>query len=137
MHSTVQLKRESKNPEANNLPGLCFTIDDNKLLLKLKTEAKTENISADLIVIHQGVIEMWGRNETIKALFNQQKILDIIRNDIPFIVINSGRGIPPNLKSDVKFLPFSLVQDFLLGSRISKYSFSKLCMSLTRQKQGS
>lgn len=137
LHSTVQLKRESKNPEANNLPGLCFTIDDNKLLLKLKTEAKTENISADLIVIHQGVIEMWGRNETIKALFNQQKILDIIRNDIPFIVINSGRGIPPNLKSDVKFLPFSLVQDFLLGSRISKYSFSKLCMSLTRQKQGS
>jgi len=145
LHSTIQLKRESKNPEANNLPSLCFAINNNQLLLELKTEAKIDSetkatieyLSADLIVIHQGVIEMWGRNETIKAWFNQQKILDIIRNKIPFIVINSGRGIPPNLKNDVKFLPFSLVQDFLLGSRISKYSFSKLCMSLTRQKQDS
>lgn len=139
LHSNIQLKRESKNPEANILPSLCFAINNDKLLLELKTEAKTDlkPISADVIVIHQGVIEMWGRNETFKAWFNQQKILDIIRNKIPFIVINSGRGIPPNLKNDVKFLPFSLVQDFLLGPRISKYSFSKLCMSLTRQKQDS
>lgn len=88
----------------------------------------------DILIIHQGVLENF-----IKNYLNDKKdynaFLESIRRTIPYVVIDSGRGIPAKLPDAAKFLPFSLLEDFLMKDRIAKFSLTKNVMSLIRRKQ--
>ena len=81
----------------------------------------------DMLIIHQGVID-GIRGVTVKGF------LDKVREHIPFVVVESGRGIPPNLPPDAKFLPFSILAHLIGGKRVAKYSLTQVVMGLTRRR---
>lgn len=100
-----------------------------------------QKITPDALIIHQGVLETFFGGaipkqegeafiETLKAFIND------LKEFIPYIVVDSGRGIPANLPPEIKFLPFSLVEDYVMKDRISKYSLTRVLMSLISIRRG-
>jgi hypothetical protein len=93
----------------------------------------------DVVIIHQGVLEASFKNyinngKESSFIENISGFVKSLRNHVPYIVIDSGRGIPANLPDTVKFLPFSLIENYLMKNSIAKLSLTKVLMSLTRRQ---
>jgi len=86
------------------------------------------DINFDFIIIHQGILDTY-----IEKIHNLENFIDNIRKYIPFVIIDSGRGIPTNLPKNVKFLPFSALSEFIMRPRIGKHRLTKIIMPLTRR----
>ncbi len=94
----------------------------------------------DVVIIHQGVLEKFLKTELEngeKASFieNIAFFVNALKRHVPHVVIDSGRGIPANLPDNVKFLPFSLIEDHLMKETVSKFSLTSVLMSLIRRRQ--
>lgn len=87
-----------------------------------------DDINFDFIIIHQGILDTY-----IERINNLEDFIDNIRKYIPFVIIDSGRGIPTNLPKNVKFLPFSALSEFIMRPRIGKNRLTKIIMPLTRR----
>jgi len=87
--------------------------------------------SIDMLIIHQGILD----NFVSKKKEGQKEMLRKVRECIPFVIVDSGRGIPHTLCEDVKFIPFSLIQDYVMGDRIGKHSLTRIAMSLIRKQR--
>lgn len=99
---------------------------------------KKHKIRPHIIIMHQEVLEKFF-GEKIPPKENESFVETLknfvcsLRDFIPFVVVDSGRGMPANLPPDVKFMPFSLIQEFFMQERISKYSLIKTLMGLIRR----
>ena len=74
--------------------------------------------------------------DRLKALVRELSVLGPVAGvcrHLPVVIVDSGRGIPPMLSREVKFLPFSILSHCLLGRRIAKYRLTQVSMSLTRK----
>lgn len=112
-------------------PYLRINVRERGSDLQLSVSGKQEKgLRADAVLIHQGVIDDCGSRI---AGFNQDKFLDLLRKEFPFVVVESGRGIPPTLSEREKFLPFSRLQHSILGNIVGKFGLSKVLMSLARR----
>lgn len=85
----------------------------------------------DIVVIHQGIID------TNKPKTEQGNDEEIMRHWIlkthPWLVVESGRGIPPGLqKKPVRFLSFSALDQTLALDGIGKLSLTRRLMALPR-----
>jgi hypothetical protein len=98
------------------------------------SECKGEPIKEDMdaVIIHQGVLENFF--EKVLQSSEYDTFLKALQESIPYVIVDSGRGIPAKLPDTAKFLPFSLIEDFLMKDRIAKYSLTKNIMSLVRRK---
>lgn len=96
-----------------------------------QNQAPEELKDIDVLIIHQGVLENFFKN--LKSKDDYKRFLNSLIVNIPYVFVDSGRGIPPKLPDHVKFLPFSLLEEYLMKTRISKYSLSKMLMSLYRR----
>jgi hypothetical protein len=98
------------------------------------SECKGEPIKEDMdaVIIHQGVLEKFF--EKVLQSSEYDTFLKALQESIPYVIVDSGRGIPAKLPDTAKFLPFSLIEDFLMKDRIAKYSLTKNIMSLVRRK---
>lgn len=93
-------------------------------------------LQADLLIIHQGVLDKAPKKfDANNTEVGQKELLAQLRKRFPFVIVSSGRGVPSNLLQEEKFLPFSLLQANLLGSIVGKYGITRLSMSLTRQRE--
>jgi hypothetical protein len=83
----------------------------------------------DIVIFHQGVLETYLKNPQVR-----QEFLSAMTAVLPLVVVTSGRGIPTDVRQNrsVKFLPFSLLERYVLGSGIAKLRLTSLCMKLTR-----
>lgn len=112
-------------------PYLKMAVGERGIDLRLSAWGEKEgSLKAEAVLIHQGVLD--DCSSRIIG-FNQEKFLDRLRQDFPFVVVESGRGIPPTLSEKEKFLPFSRLQHSILGSIVGKFGFSKVLMSLARR----
>ena len=93
------------------------------------SDGTPSDVQPDLVIIHQGIIERLGRSQYKIA---GDDLLNHVRKTIPYVVVDSGRGVPPELCDDVKFMPYSLVQHYL-QDRIAKLSLTTAVMSLGRR----
>lgn len=99
-----------------------------------------QGIRPNALIIHQGVTESLLKNaihcdkrETfVDAL---AAFLEELKTIVPYIAIDSGRGIPANLPGTSKFLPFSLVEDYLMKDRMAKVSLTRVIMSIIRRNE--
>lgn len=93
-------------------------------------DAQTVDVQAEMVIIHQGILD------GIERLFGVpgSKFLENLCKAVPFVVVDSGRGIPRS-DSDVKFIPYSLVQHYI-QDQISKLSLTSAVMALGRRPQG-
>ena len=79
----------------------------------------------DAVLIHQGVLDnrCGGQAESCLAALHR---------DIGAVIVESGRGVPLTLPLSERFLPFSIVQHYLLGSQIGKLGLTRTIMSVAR-----
>jgi len=84
----------------------------------------------DMIIIHQGVLQTHFKTED-----EQYRFLGALSKEIPFVVIDSGRGVPPEIQKykPIKFLPFPILEQGLLGPDVAKLRFATVVMKLTRR----
>ncbi len=72
-----------------------------------------------LIIIHQGILDKLGiSNDTLIRL----------KDNFPFFVVTSGRGMPPNISPLCKFIPFSVFEGYLLKNYPEKPLVNKIIM---------
>ncbi len=84
----------------------------------------------DMVVIHQGVLDHW-----CKSPEKQDELLQTLKKYYPFVIVESGRGIPVNLPENEKFLPFSLIHHYALGKIVGKYGLSRIALTICRQRR--
>jgi len=110
------------------------SVESDKPYLKLKfsksdlsyeTHESFRIDGVDMVIIHQGVLD------NLKE--NADAFLQGLQKHIDFVIVDSGRGIPATLPPKIKFLPFSVLNDYLLGQAVAKYRLTQVCMSLTRK----
>ena len=103
-------------------------IDENASI----PSGEAKDLKIDFIIIHQGVLDYLNDNYKIKS----EEVLDVLKNAASFVAVDSGRGIPPSLKGKkIKFLPYSILQDYVAGNRTGKLSLTQVAMALTRKNQ--
>jgi hypothetical protein len=102
--------------------------------LKKKTKLFTEHDldGCDIFIIHQGVLDKMGLNDKDKA----SEFLGEIKKSVPFVFVTSGRGKPDNVPGNVKFLPFSTVDSFLLKEYPEKLLLTQSVLKLNLPKNG-
>jgi len=86
----------------------------------------------DIFIIHQGVLDKMGLTDKIKI----EEFLKEIKQSVPFVFVTSGRGKPENVTHNVKFLPFSSVDSFLLKEYPEKILLIQSIMRLNLSKNG-
>jgi hypothetical protein len=128
--------------------AFCLNIEKGKPSIKYEDEGIIrEEDSFDFLIVHQGVLE----NKEIRELIakkidinnqpenNIQKeietVVDEILKYIPYVVVDSGRGVPPNLPQNAKFISYSAIQGTLLRRQPSKFSLTRELMRLTSRKE--
>lgn len=75
------------------------------------TGEEAKDSKFDILVIHQGIID---KNEKNNSPNDIEKLINKWEEDIPYVIITTGRGAPSNIPSNAKVLPFSSVEDCLL-----------------------
>jgi len=107
-------------------PRICLTLNDNEQPIVQWGENGNKNWQElplpDILIIHYGIM----KDLNLK--------IDGLRNHIPYIIIVSGRGIPPDLSKTEKFMPFSLLEKWVMKEGLSKYRLVNFLMSLKRRK---
>ncbi|HEX6748081.1 MAG TPA: class I SAM-dependent methyltransferase [Longimicrobium sp.] len=88
------------------------------------------DVQAEMVIIHQGILDGVHRLFGVEAPTFLKNICDAV----PYVVVDSGRGIPRS-DSDVKFIPYSLVQHYI-QDQISKLSLTSAIMALGRRPRG-
>jgi hypothetical protein len=78
----------------------------------------------DVLIVHQGIIDEEG--------YTDKKFLSL-KDKFPFFIITSGRGVPANLSAVGKFLPFSVLETYLMKEYPEKILFNLLLMRLQRR----
>jgi hypothetical protein len=86
----------------------------------------------DIFIIHQGVLDRMGLDTKEKA----REFLAEIKRSVPFVFVTSGRGKPDNVPNNVKFLPFSSIDSFLLKEYPEKILLIQSAMKLNLPKNG-
>lgn len=97
-----------------------------------------QKISPHIVIVHQGVLETFFGKKITGAdngsfVDGLGSFLRALKDYIPFVFIDSGRGIPANLPPDVRFVPFSLIQEYFMRESISKFSLIDTLMGLMRR----
>ena len=129
---THYINKSEAKPLHNSIEKTSISFDQKSGEIKMKNYCDNSdvNVIAHMIIIHQGILEQWEEED---SGFKSHEFINNIRKIIPFIIVDSGRGIPPKLLKDVKFLPYSLLQEYIMGARVSKLPLAKICLALTRQ----
>jgi hypothetical protein len=91
------------------------------------TAVVRHELSPDMIILHKGILDRLLREQGITS----DQVLSSLRRSIPFIVVDSGRGIQ-DLQNGVKFIPYSLVEHHL-QDRIAKLTLTSIVMGLRRR----
>lgn len=83
----------------------------------------------DLAVVHQGILDRLPQQLSASTFMKRLQ-----ENVAPWVVVESGRGVPPGVRmTKEKFLPFSVLDRSLNGLRVAKLTLCQRLMSLTRR----
>lgn len=118
----------------NKYPRLVVKLAENVTNYQLESvywkesnEGKPKTLYGHSLIIHQGIMEDFLKIPCLEVF------IDNLRTHFPYIVVDSGRSIPPTLPNSSKYMPFSLLENWILSKRLSKYSVVTFIMSLNRR----
>ena len=86
----------------------------------------------ELIANSLGIKKQPAKNNVQKEM---ESVIDEILKHIPYVVVDSGRGVPQNLPQNAKFISYSAIQGALLRRHPSKFSLIRNLMRLTSRKE--
>jgi hypothetical protein len=149
IYCVSHINDHSISPNLKN-KTISLKIDNDVLTLthEISGEEKLLNINEnDFLIIHQGILENqlllnqlatglnlidWEKKER-NALF--QTIISKLKEHCKYVIIDSGRGIPPTMPDNAKYLPFSALQNSLIRKKPSKYNLIRNLMKLTGRRR--
>ena len=82
----------------------------------------------DILVVHQQVLQSFF------SKYSHDDLLKALREHIPYILVESGRGLTSDIPENAKFMPFSLLENYVMGEGIAKYSLIRFIMNLRRRR---
>ena len=135
-----QYKNEDKDGKFYSCPTLIvdaredFDLHINRIVPD-ETDESIElfDKNIDVIIIHQGLLDTMKSN---LAKNKYMSVMEKIRNKCRWVIIESGRGIPPEVqKNDDKFMPFSAIDRCFGADRIAKLTLCQRIMTQTRVKE--
>ncbi len=97
---------------------------------KLITDFLTENPRIDCLLIHQGILDKLKREKHLK-----KEYLLKLKENIPFLIITSGRGKTKEIPIEAKFVHFSEVHKCMLNERIEKLILTLIISKLIQSKE--
>ncbi len=117
----------------SSIKDKCFNIE-----VKINRNIEINNIdNFDIVIIHQGILDKLKERYEIDCSI--ENFLNAFKKKNIDVIIDSGRGIPPQLQKGAlakeKFLPFSLLSHYVLGSKIAKIALTQVILKLTRRAQ--
>lgn len=86
----------------------------------------------DILIFHQGVLD--------KLKMSQEEIekwIDTLKEHIPFVVVTSGRGRPENVPASTKYLPFSVIESFVISKPHHKFLLTSTLMNIVEEEKQS
>ncbi|NQT55978.1 MAG: hypothetical protein HQ551_07085 [Desulfobacteraceae bacterium] len=92
---------------------------------KSSTSGEQEFLKHDILIIHQGILDKLGFWKDRKDLENW---LLLLKRKIPFIIVTSGRGRPDEVPENVKFVPFSDMNQSFAGKHSTKFLLTNIIM---------
>jgi len=97
-------------------------------------EANEKAPTFDIVVIHQGVIDTRRpKNATGECEISEETMHAWITKKHKWLVVESGRGIPPGLqKKPIRFLSFSVLDQAMTPDGIGKLLLTRRLMALPR-----
>jgi hypothetical protein len=88
-------------------------------------------IKPDVLIIHR---TKWKELLNEALLNNDIHFVSRILSFIPNLIVTTGSGTTHGIDGDYKILPYSTLNELILGKRIQKLKFSKLLLQLTKNK---
>lgn len=90
-----------------------------------KATERLNQLRKDAIILHRTYLdkEITGLDTTA--------FINLLNNYFGTVIITSGGGYPHNLETDVKFVPFSTIEQFV-NLRLSKYRLNSIIQSITK-----
>ena len=82
-----------------------------------------KKLTLDALIIHQGILDE-------AEISNYTHFVIKLKDKVPFVIITSGRGRPPTLPYGIKFLPFSVIEGFLIKNYPEKPLLCKILMRI-------
>lgn len=135
--ANFQIKRKS-SASKQSCPSLKLIVDTSKnpsVICEVEkigqVVEKSHEILTDfdMVIIHQGILDRINQQINMEDNFLNQ-----LKKTIPWLVIESGRGTPPKLSKDHKFVPFSIIERAFHRERIAKLGLTRTLMELSRNK---
>ena len=119
--SVEQSKALVFNSEGNY--NFTFLKDNGTLkeLYDLSFDGVNKQMNIDAYIIHLGILQkdeqFWN---------NRMKDILGMKDYIPFVIVTSGRGVPPELPIGTKFIPFSVIETFIMRQEPHKLLLTKI-----------
>ncbi len=77
-----------------------------------------------MLIIHQGILDrLSGSGENLEEIIRHWKF-----NYFPYIFVTSGRGVPAQVPTNSKFIPFSVVESALIRTYHEKFILTQIIM---------
>lgn len=128
--SDLKVGRKTLSLASSPYSHMEININPKKCSFKICGKSHTQKF--DIAVVHQGVLDKIAEMDNG---ISHEDVVDILKTQIPFVVVATGRGEPHNLPENAKYLPFSSLQSFLMCAHHEKFLLTQTLMSLqSRQK---
>lgn len=75
--------------------------------------------AADMLLVHQGILDKWENEQGAPTAALAGELM-ALKDQIPWLIVTSGRGKPDRVAAGVRFLPLSGLQACLVGNRFDK-----------------
>ena len=91
------------------------------------------NLFYNYIIIHQGILDKLNKHFKTEQILKD--FIDCLKCCCDLLVVTSGRGQPDILKKDLKFLPFSNLESFILKPYHEKFLMIQVLNQLIRERE--
>lgn len=117
--------------EANGMVSVSETFKSGS-----KSRSEKSNVQLDVLIIHQGLID---KISTSKKRGSNKKdfaesFVSKLKQNIPNVIVTTGRGMPDDLPNNAKYLPFSSVESYLLNLPHHKFILCQNLLSLVANR---
>jgi len=118
-----------KTPVSVSSAGQYISVSDKyPYVSKITSRAKNPPLIADVFVIHQGVIDKMVNAKFWDSMDDAENWILRLKEQVPFIIVTSGRGKPDEIPDGVKYVPFSDISQSFAGKHSTKLLLTYILM---------
>ncbi|MEA2173825.1 MAG: hypothetical protein QOD00_1417 [Blastocatellia bacterium] len=133
------------NTNITSLYGECQTkVDENdNLVKKWEIQGNAPRLTSvalrpHVLIIHRTKLkELIDKDRAASERMKKDDLPPVVKrifSEIPNVIVTTGSGTTHGIKGHFKILPFSTVNELVLGKRVQKLRLSKILLELTRDE---